>query len=102
MYPKKGDTMNYSNEFKEKLFEHFGGIDKMFESPFGAYVYMGIKNNELDVTNALRMMSEITFTAEEVEKIIFKKGNYQDLYRIALKALDAKKLLEELETKKSK
>ena len=94
--------MNYSNEFKEKLFEHFGGIDKMFESPFGAYVYMGIKNNELDVTNALRVMSEITFTPEEVEMIIFRKGKYQDLYKIALKALEAKSLLEEIETKKSK
>ena len=94
--------MNYSNEFKEKLIKHFGGIDKMFASPFGAYVYMGIMNNELDVTNALRVMSEITFTPEEVEMIIFKKDNYQDLYKLALKAIEAKSLLEELEIKKSK
>ncbi len=91
--------MNYSKEFKAKLIKHFGGVDKMFKSPFGAYVYMGIQNNDLDVTEALRVMSEITFTPEELIKATFKKGNYQDLYKIALKAIDAKNLLEELETK---
>ncbi len=91
--------MNYSDEFKEKLIEHFGGIEKMFKSPFGAYVYIGIKNGDLDVTGALKVMSEITFTPEELLKITFKKGNYQTLYKLALKAYEAKKLLEELETK---
>ena len=91
--------MNYSDEFKEKLIKHFGGINKMFESPFGSYVYMGIKNNDLDVTNALRIMSEVTFTPEELLMLNFKKGNYQNLYKIALKAIEAKSLLEELETK---
>ena len=91
--------MNYSNELKEKLINHFGGIDKMFENPFGAYVYMGIKNNNIDVTNALRVISEITFTPEELLMITLNKGNYQNLYKMALKAIEAKSLLEELEKK---
>ena len=91
--------MNYSDLFKEKLINHFGGIDKMFESPFGAYVYMGIKNNDLDVTKALKMISEITFTPEELLMMTFRKGNYQNLYNMALKAIEAKSILEELEKK---
>ncbi len=48
---------------------------------FEVYVYIGIKN---------KVMSEINFTPEELLMLTLKKGNYQNIYKMALKALDEK------------
>ena len=48
---------------------------------FEVYVYIGIKN---------KVMSEINFTPEELLMLTLKKGNYQNIYKMDLKALDEK------------